>query len=488
MTAISITRRDVSNPVMNLIHSAIILSVIAVFVPGVFAASTRTEPADTQLSTSAHERDKRDNAAAQTDPTHFGPGGQSAPDTLRVNFPTPRGVAPPTRCRTVFGFLPYWQSASNIQWNVLSHVACFDIDVGEQGQVVNARGWPWTATINTARQNNVKVILTVSNFSPTEIAALLGSPTARQALFTNLANLIRSTADGIVIDFEGTNTPAWQSQMTQFVIDMRAALNAQLAPATPEIWVATPAVNWAGSSGWNFAALAQAADGLFIMGYDFYGSWSSTSGPSSPLSGGSFNVTNTVLSQYATARLQNPRKLVLGVPYYGNRWRTTTSSAYAPSTSFVQSILYSQAATEAALRGRQWDGTSQTPWYRYQDSTSWNQVWFDDADSLLAKYQLAKSNGLGGVGMWALNYDGTRPELWNLLRQEFVFPCSCRADFNQTGGLTVSDIFSFLAAWFAGCTGQSTSPCLSQNADFDSSGGLTVTDIFAFLTAWFAGC
>jgi hypothetical protein len=27
----------------------------------------------------------------------------------------------------------------------------------------------------------------------------------------------------------------------------------------------------------------------------------------------------------------------------------------------------------------------------------------------------------------------------------------CRADFDESGGLAVADIFSFLNSWFAGC-------------------------------------
>lgn len=55
----------------------------------------------------------------------------------------------------------------------------------------------------------------------------------------------------------------------------------------------------------------------------------------------------------------------------------------------------------------------------------------------------------------------------------------CDADFNGDGAATVSDIFEFLAAWFAG----------SVYADFDNSGGPpAVSDIFAYLSAWFAGC
>lgn len=49
-------------------------------------------------------------------------------------------------------------------------------------------------------------------------------------------------------------------------------------------------------------------------------------------------------------------------------------------------------------------------------------------------------------------------------------------DVNGDLMINVSDIFAFLAAWFAG------------DADFDRSGSTQVPDIFAYLTAWFAGC
>lgn len=53
----------------------------------------------------------------------------------------------------------------------------------------------------------------------------------------------------------------------------------------------------------------------------------------------------------------------------------------------------------------------------------------------------------------------------------------CVADFNHANGITVQDIFDFLAAWFAG----------SPSADVNG-GGLSVQDIFDFLSRWFAGC
>ncbi len=55
---------------------------------------------------------------------------------------------------------------------------------------------------------------------------------------------------------------------------------------------------------------------------------------------------------------------------------------------------------------------------------------------------------------------------------------ACPADFNGANGLSVQDIFDFLAAWFAG----------NASADFNHTNGIGVQDIFDFLGAWFAGC
>jgi glucose/arabinose dehydrogenase len=57
-------------------------------------------------------------------------------------------------------------------------------------------------------------------------------------------------------------------------------------------------------------------------------------------------------------------------------------------------------------------------------------------------------------------------------------PVVCPADFNGVGGVSVQDIFDFLAAYFAA----------DPRADFNGVGGISVQDIFDFLAAYFAGC
>lgn len=59
--------------------------------------------------------------------------------------------------------------------------------------------------------------------------------------------------------------------------------------------------------------------------------------------------------------------------------------------------------------------------------------------------------------------------------------CNCHdypANFNCVVGITVQDIFDYLAAWFAS----------SPTADFNHVNGVTIQDLFDFLAGWFAGC
>lgn len=57
----------------------------------------------------------------------------------------------------------------------------------------------------------------------------------------------------------------------------------------------------------------------------------------------------------------------------------------------------------------------------------------------------------------------------------FNMPC-CKGDYNQSGGITVQDIFDFLTGYF------SSDPLADIN-----SGGISVQDIFDFLSAYFGG-
>ncbi|NOZ74049.1 MAG: T9SS type A sorting domain-containing protein [FCB group bacterium] len=334
------------------------------------------------------------------------------PDTTTIIDLQPRAFSP---SRTVFGYHPYWEGTNwqDYNYDLLTTVAYFSAEVSSSGQLTNLHGWPVTGLINAAHSNGVKVVLAATLFSSSSITTLLSSASKRQTLITNLlAQVQAGNGDGVNIDFEGM--PASQKQnMVQFITDLAATFHSAIPGS--EVSIAMPAVDW--SNAWDYAALATAADGLFIMGYDYHWGGSSNTGAVAPLTGGTYNITWTV-NDYLSKTGNQANKIILGVPYYGIEWPAVSSSAGAATTGSGSSKLYNTAIALAQTYGRNWDGSSQTPWYAY-NSGGWHQGWYDDAQSLELKYNLALVRNLQGVGIWALGYDHGHQELWDLLASSF---------------------------------------------------------------------
>ncbi|HEY5628752.1 MAG TPA: FlgD immunoglobulin-like domain containing protein, partial [Candidatus Limnocylindrales bacterium] len=176
---------------------------------------------------------------------------------------------------------------------------------------------------------------------------------------------------------------------------------------------------------------ATAADAVFVMGYDYRTAGSSTSGSIDPLSGPTYDLADTV-RQY-TARI-SPSRVILGVPWYGRAWSTTTSLPRAANQSgakfgYSTAVNYENIPALVSQYGRRWDPVEQSPYIAYQRQnctsaygcvTSWRQVWYDDAASLAGRYQLVNDYGLRGAGMWALGYDGAYQDMVRALSNAFL--------------------------------------------------------------------
>ncbi len=329
--------------------------------------------------------------------------------------------------KIVFGFLPYWEYSSgahsNMHYDLLTHIACFDFFAKSDGSLKLPSGWPWTDVINASHNDGTKVIMAVTNFdgivSPKDQARILmTNSTVKNNLFNSIKNtIVTYNLDGVNIDFEAMYNTDEGNVVNGFMADLTSYIHTQLPGK--EVSFDGPAVNW--SNDWDLNGLAQNVDHLIVMAYDYNGSWSSNTGAVSPLThpSGGICVTKTLNSDYAVAKSNFSEKLILGVPYYGKHWKTTTSSPGSSITSYVGSTFYRTAVTNAANNGGFiWDNDSQTPWFKW-NSGGWNQVWQDNEPSIAKKYDLALTENLGGIGIWALNYDGNKNELWDLINKKF---------------------------------------------------------------------
>jgi len=340
----------------------------------------------------------------------------TAPPDQRTNekiIPVqPRNVTP---TREVFGYHPYWMGTAwqNYNYNLLSTIAYFSAEATATGDLNNLHGWPVTGLINISHNNGVDVVLCVTLFSNSDLVTLLSNATYRQNLINNLLTQVQAgNADGVNVDFE--SFPASQKQnMVQFITDLTNTFHTEIPGS--QVTLATPAVDW--NDGWDYNALATISDGLFIMGYDYYYSGSSSTGPNAPLTGGGYTVSWTV-NDYLNKTNNQADKLIIGCPYFGFEWPAASSSAGASTTDTGSAKFYAEMEGNALSYGKLWHESSQTPWYRYQNP-NWIQGWYDDSLSLSLKYDFAINNDLLGVGVWAMGYDGSNPELWDLLSAKF---------------------------------------------------------------------
>ncbi|HET7182547.1 MAG TPA: glycosyl hydrolase family 18 protein, partial [Candidatus Limnocylindrales bacterium] len=173
------------------------------------------------------------------------------------------------------------------------------------------------------------------------------------------------------------------------------------------------------------------ADAVFIMGYDYRTDGSSYAGSIDPLAGPKYDLTDTVKAY--TAKI-SPSKVILGVPYYGRAWSTSSDRLNASTLSgakygYPSAPTYGQALDLVNAHGRRYDSVEQSPWtaYRKQTCTSqygcvtaWRELYYDDATSLRLRYDLVNRTALRGAGIWALGYEGTHTELRNALADKFL--------------------------------------------------------------------
>jgi spore germination protein YaaH/flagellar hook assembly protein FlgD len=350
--------------------------------------------------------------------------------------------------RQVFGFLPYWElsgASTSLAFDTLSTIAYFSVGADRAGNLLKktssggtTTGWGgWTSSsmtsvINAAHARGTRVVLTASVFAwtgsqATIQRALLGSSAARLNLARQLAAAVRDRgADGVNLDFEPLAS-GYETQFTAFVKTLRSQLNA----IRPGYQVTFDTTGYVGNYPLAAAIGSTGADAVFIMGYDYRTSGSGTSGSIDPLSGPTYDLADTVRTYTSIVA---PSRVILGVPWYGRAWSTTSSSPRSANQSgakfgYSTAVNYENIPALVAKYGRRWDAVEQSPYiaYRRQNCTStygcvtsWRQVWYDDAASMALRLQLVNDYGLRGAGMWALGYDGAYPDLDRALANAFL--------------------------------------------------------------------
>ncbi|GIP18969.1 spore germination protein YaaH [Paenibacillus montaniterrae] len=158
----------------------------------------------------------------------------------------------------------------------------------------------------------------------------------------------------------------------------------------------------------DYRAHGEIVDFVILMTYE----WGWTGGP--PRAVAPLNEVSKVIN-YALTKIP-AQKIMMGMPLYGYHWTLPYVQGESRATAL---------STEAAIRlarernaAIEYDNTAQSPHFTfYDEERKQHIVWFEDARSLQAKFNLVKQHGLRGVSYWKLGIEANTN--WYLLSENF---------------------------------------------------------------------
>ncbi|WP_042479235.1 glycoside hydrolase family 18 protein [Bacillus ndiopicus] len=294
----------------------------------------------------------------------------------------------------------------------LTYLALFSFEAQRDGSV---KAPPVGEIPAIARQSGTVMSLVVTNlengdFSGELAQDILQSSAVQERLLNNIlaeAQRIGNVRD-IHFDFEALP----ESQRVAYVQFLRRAVE-KFHPAGYFVSAAlAPKVSDAGQGPWqvahDYGAIGEVVDFVVLMTYE----WGYITGP--PMAVSPINEVERVLN-YALTKMP-ASKIMMGQNLYGYDWPLPFVQGQTRATA-----LSPQRAIELAKRYHaaiQYDTTAQAPYFHYVNQEGQSHVvWFEDARSIQAKFDLMKRLNIRGIAYWRLGLPF--PQNWLLLTDNF---------------------------------------------------------------------
>ena len=294
----------------------------------------------------------------------------------------------------------------------LTYLALFSYQMRRDGSL---RTQTFGTLPTIAQETNASIAMVITNLENSQFSADLARDVFQSVAVQNLLldNIIaeakrQGNISDIHFDLErvpGDQRLAYQRFLRRAVERLRAegyTVSAALAPKTradqPGEWYEAH----------DYKAIGEIVDFVMLMTYE----WGYSGGPPMPVS--PLPQVEQVV-RYALTEIP-ANKILLGQNLYGYDW----------TLPFVQGGEYAKAlspqrAIEVAGRYNvaiQYDYTAQAPFFNYVDEEGRSHtVWFEDARSIQAKFNLVKRLNLRGVGYWKLGLPF--PQNWLLIGANF---------------------------------------------------------------------
>ncbi len=342
----------------------------------------------------------------------------------------------PSAHKRLLGYYTSWSKyntppykADQIPYSKLTHIAHAFVLLtpATDGTLFVPGGTIEPALIQKAHASGVKVLISIGGGDGIEgprFNKMATSETSRQAFVRNVRDfLIKYGYDGVDIDWEVPNASD-RANCTTLMQELRSGL-----PSPWLISMATPSDprNW--GQGFDIPALAPLLDFINVMTYDFYGTWSSSTGHVSPLlqdpaDPDQAGSVKTSMDLYAHQYGVPAAQINVGTPFYGYEFDGTdqlwaqcstcanSSQNYAP---YIKGLVNQQGWT------RNFDYAAVAPYLTNASIPNTNLpgfITYDDETTTARKTRyVMKQRGFGGMFMWELSgdYDGSSQSLFEAL-------------------------------------------------------------------------
>lgn len=332
--------------------------------------------------------------------------------------------------KEVVGFLPFWL-ANKVQGDYSKSITTlnyFNLTIDSDGTILKRTkpgesdpGWhalmggSFDSLLDSARQNGLKLSLTVFNSDDDSIEKLIADPVVNAQNLTNevvpIMQQFGFTDLNLDVEKVSDASPESRLRFAQFVAEIKRGLDAQKA-GTLTIDI-SPIAFVKDKNIVDPKEIISSVDYVVLMAYDFHNPGSLVTGPVSPETGaGIVSEFDTETAVLRALTMMPPSKLILGIPLYGYQWESINRaprSATIPGSSIITSNLKAESFVEScASCSATFDTTDKEEYviYKDQETGTYHQLFYPDIKSTQAKVDYAKSNNLGGIAVWALGYEG----------------------------------------------------------------------------------
>ncbi|MEN8253760.1 MAG: glycosyl hydrolase family 18 protein [Patescibacteria group bacterium] len=340
--------------------------------------------------------------------------------------------------KLVYGFLPYWNLKKVELQKELTHLSYFSLTIQADGSVrLTEEGFTepgysklqsdeFLDLLQDLDKQNTKLEIVLTQFNNDSIVHFLNSEKSQDKLLETLDSvLLAYPFSGVNIDIEysGESTDKLRSNFVNFV----EKIDRHLDEKDPNIKLSIDVYGSAASRKmiWDLEQIGKHVDYVIMMAYDYHRRNSVVSGPVAPLFGGDSLWDSDITEHLNDLIDQVPsNKILLGVPFYGYEWRTTSredrentypNSGSTASFERIQEILNQKEKLEVQ---EHWNDDALSPYITYKQNGAIFTIYYENSRSLFYKLDLIEQLDLAGVAIWALGYEGDNRELWDVIENK----------------------------------------------------------------------